>query len=85
MPPSELLVFIRRRPFVPFRIHLTDGTTYEIGHPEMVMPGIATAIIGVPVNPAEPVYGRTETVALRHVVRLVPLQTPVQNGEAAAP
>lgn len=84
MPPSDLLKFIRQRPFVPFRIFLTDGKTYDIGHPEMVMPGIASAVIGVPANPAEPLYGRTETVALRHVVRLVPLEAASGNGEAIA-
>jgi hypothetical protein len=76
MLPSELLAMIRQRPFVPFRIHVTDGTTYDIFHPEMVMPGISSAVIGLPANNAEPYYGRTETIALRHVVRLVPLDSP---------
>ena len=86
MPPADLLTYIRQRPFIPFRIHLTDGKTYDIAHPEMVMPGIVSAVIGVPVSPAEPLYGRTETVALRHIVRLVPLdgQVSSNNGEAAA-
>ena len=85
MPPSHLLEHLRLRPFEPFRIYLTDGTVYEIHHPEMVMPGIASAIIGLPANPAEPFYGRTERVALRHVVRIVPIHQQSSVGDNGPP
>ncbi len=75
MPPEELLHLLRKRPFVPFRIHLTDGTVFEIRHPEMVMPGVRTAIIGVPADPLVPLYARTEVVSLLHIVRLEPLDS----------
>jgi hypothetical protein len=74
MIPADLLGFVRRRPFQPFRIHLSAGTTYDIHHPEMVMVGMASAVIGLPANLAEPLYARTETVSLDHVVRLVPIE-----------
>ena len=35
--PEELAVLFHRRPFVPIRIHITDGMTYDIRHPENVM------------------------------------------------
>jgi len=34
MPLEEILALLRTRPFVPFRIHLLDGTTYDVRHPE---------------------------------------------------
>ncbi len=73
MPPRELLDLLRRQPFVPFRIHLSDGTTYDIRHSELVMVGIASATICIPTDPNQPeLYGRTEIIALRHVIRLQP-------------
>ena len=75
MPPAELLQLIRRRPFIPFRIHMSDGTIYEIQHPEMAMIGVASATIGFPERAEMPLYTRTEIIALRHIVRLEPLET----------
>src|SRR5262249_61868745 len=51
----------------------------QSGHPEMLMPGARSLVLGIPADPAVPVYARTETIALVHVVRLQPLEgTP--NG-----
>lgn len=74
MFPDDLLTALHRRPFEPFRIQVSDGTTYDVRHPELVMVGLGAVIVGVP--PAglnKPVYERTETVALAHVVKLLPL------------
>ena len=73
MPPADLLAALRKRPFEPFRIHLTDGKTYDVHHPELVMVGIGSAVIGLPADPAQTLYGVTETVNLRHIVRIAPL------------
>lgn len=73
MPPEDLLDFVRKRPCVPFRIHVSDGTIYEIRHPELAMIGVESAVIGLPSDTKEELYRRTETVALSHVVRLEPI------------
>jgi hypothetical protein len=36
MTADAVFARLRRRPFVPFRIILTSGTTYDIMHPEML-------------------------------------------------
>jgi hypothetical protein len=77
MSHQDLLSFIRQRPFVPFRLVTTDGTSYEIRHPEMLMPGKRIAIVGIPDDPAIPAFDRTVTVSLLHVQRLEPMQAPV--------
>jgi hypothetical protein len=77
MSHEDLLSFIRQRPFVPFRLVTTDGTSYEIRHPEMLMPGKRTAIVGIPDDPTIPAYDRTITVSLLHVQRLEPMQANV--------
>ena len=35
MRAEEVQTLLRRQPFVPFRIYLTDGATYAILHPEL--------------------------------------------------
>lgn len=77
MSPADLLQALRRRPFEPFRIEASDGTAYEVRHPELVMVGKGALIIGIPAaGQPLPVYERAETVSLRHVVKLIPLATP---------
>ena len=74
MPPETLYKQLRRQPFEPFRIHLTDGTTYEVRHPELVMVGRRSAVVGVSDSDEQPpFYDRQTTVALVHIVRLEPL------------
>jgi hypothetical protein len=73
MPPAELLACIRRRPFEPFRIVTSDGTTYEVRHPDMVLVGIASVHIGYPDETG--VATRIDIVATRHIVRLEEIVT----------
>ncbi len=39
---------LRKRPFQMFRIHVTDGTVYEIRHPEMMVVGRTKALVFFP-------------------------------------
>jgi hypothetical protein len=85
MFPDDLFAALRRRPFEPFRIQVSDGTTYDVQHPELVMVGLGAIIVGVPATGKDiPVYQRTETVALSHIVKLLPLAAPIAgqgNGQ----
>lgn len=51
MSATELLRMLRAQPFVPFRIHISGGTVYEIRHPEMVIVLAAAAIVVFPIPP----------------------------------
>ena len=83
MAPEELLTLIRERPFQPFRIALTDGRTFEVRHPELVMPSRRSAVIGLPAQgETEPFYDRRITVDLLHIVSVEPIQMPAKpNGQ----
>ena len=35
MRAEEFLALLRRKPFVPMRVHMSDGTWHDIKHPEM--------------------------------------------------
>jgi hypothetical protein len=37
MSARDLLRILRKRPFKPFRMLVSDGTDHEIRHPELVM------------------------------------------------
>jgi len=70
MSPADLLLMLRTQPFVPFRIHLDNGTLYEIRHPELVLVSLASAIVAFP-DPKRPgLYKSWDIVALSRIVRL---------------
>lgn len=76
MHTDELKVRMRRRPFQPFRICLTDGTSYEIHHPEMMIVGKRSAAIGVSGDSQASSYDALIEVDLFHIIRAEPLEVP---------
>lgn len=78
MDYRDLQQELRKRPFEPFRIVLTDGKVYDITHPERIFVGKRSFIFGVVTDAGEAgngetAYDRYETVSLLHVVRLEPI------------
>jgi hypothetical protein len=57
------------QPFVPFRIRMSDGKTYEITNHEMVFVTRNAAIVGVSTGPDD-VAERYATCAILHITRL---------------
>ncbi len=75
MSQQDMLEMLRQRPFQPFRIHVTDGTVYEIRHPEMMVVGRTRALVFFPPEGmALPAIDRYEAVALLHITRLEPVE-----------
>jgi hypothetical protein len=37
MDPAEMRELLRRSPFIPFVVKMSNGESYEIRHPEMAM------------------------------------------------
>lgn len=74
MRPEDLLELLRTYPFEPFRVHLSDGASYDIHHPDMAIVERSKVIIGVPgrEGPDGPME-RTVNCALIHVVRAEPV------------
>src|SRR5439155_1447261 len=74
---DDILRHTRKRPFEPFRIHLTDGTRYDVRHPVLVLVGERFIVVGLPRSDASaPLIERYETAALMHIVRLEPIDLP---------
>jgi hypothetical protein len=77
MNREELQSKARQQPFEPFRVILTTGPTYDIRHPDLIMVGRRSAIIGVTKTPDRAFYDNTIQVDLLHVVGI--------EGIAASP
>lgn len=70
MRPEEILELLRRRPFIPLRVHLTDGRVYDIRHPEQVLVLRQRLDIGIQPDPKTGVVEGVEHCSLLHVVRI---------------
>lgn len=80
MPPADLLNRLRNRPFEPFRIVTSDGVTYDIRHPELVMVTVGSAVVGYPDHSVPGLVERYDIVSLRHIVRLEQLLPQTNPG-----
>jgi hypothetical protein len=79
MSEHEFTSALSQRPFVPFRIEVSDGSRYVIRHPEMVIPTGYAAYIGVP-RKKGPGFVRVDTVTMEHIVKLVPLSAAAKES-----
>lgn len=80
MPLEDLLDWLKAKPFVPFKVTLSNGTGYEIHQPSQMLPGRQSVLIGFP-NPTDPwVYDKHVTVGLIHINNIEPLPAAAQAG-----
>ncbi len=73
MAPQELRNALRQ-PFEPFRLVITDGASFEIRHPDLLMVGARSAVVGLTGEPGQTFYEQTVKIDLLHVIRLEPLE-----------
>jgi len=71
MTAETVFARLRRRPFVPFRLVLSSGTTYDILHPEMLFvskSGLTVAIYDRNQHPSpEEIPVREALVSFLHI------------------
>ncbi len=80
MPPQDLQKKLQSRPFRPFRIYLSDGAAYDVMHPELLMLGRRSMVLGVASRPEATLYERTIDIDLIHVVRMEQIEATTQRG-----
>ena len=89
MRPDDINNVLRRQPFQPFRVHLSNGQAFEVRHPELAAVGRSTMFIGLPAPDLPPTtYDLFEIIALMHINRLEPLPfatASTTNGMGAQP
>ena len=80
MTADAIFARLRRRPFVPFRIILSSGTTYDIVHPEMLFvskSGVTVAIYDKDQRPSpDEIPVRESPVSFLHIAATEDLPSP---------
>jgi hypothetical protein len=74
MRAEDLLVWVRAAPFVPFRIRLNSGRSFEIRHPEMLRVGRTSVNVYSYAGEPEDPYERMEMISLLLIESVEPLQ-----------
>jgi hypothetical protein len=65
MRQEQLLEYLEREPFVPFRLYLSTGPFFDVRQPELADVGRSTLTIGFPVEGNQQ---RFVEIALVHIV-----------------
>ncbi len=74
MRPEELRDVIREQPFRPFRIFVSDGSAYDVRHPELIMVTRRRVHIALPTANGDDVpddFVRCDPV---HITRIEPIR-----------
>jgi len=74
MKQEELHKAAHRQPFEPFRIILTTGATYDIRHPDLIMVGQRSAMIGLTNAQNRTAYDRSIKVDLLDIAEIKDLK-----------
>jgi hypothetical protein len=87
MRPDDVRDKLKLQPFQPFRIRLSNGAIYNVVHPDMILVGRSTIVIGTPAPDLPSGVYDTVTVSLLHVAEFLPMTSsptpPGTNGPAA--
>ena len=67
MHPDDIVAALRRQPFLPFRLYVADGSSFDIRHPELLFVTARSAYVGLPADPPGLLPDRAVTIALGHV------------------
>jgi hypothetical protein len=71
MRPEDFRELLGRRPFQPFRLHLSNGADYEVRHPELALVARSVVWLDIPAPALSiPAGERTILVALIHIVQI---------------
>ena len=83
MSPNDIRDETRGEPFVPKRIYVSDGSQYDIFHPDMCMILLASIVVGIKGDTPPGIYEQAVRIDCRHMTRILPLpvtSAPGQNG-----
>jgi len=79
MSHEDIAALVSKKPFSPFRMFLTDGTFFDVRHPEMCMLGKRSLVLGIGGDPSSRIYDRMTYIDLLHIMRCEPFEATVQH------
>lgn len=72
MRADEIRAHLRRQPFRPIRVYISDGSSYEVGHPEMMFVTRTEVVIGLDPGDGD-IPERSVYCDPVHITRIEPL------------
>ncbi len=82
MTGKDLLKRVREQPFVPFRVVISEGASYEVRHPDQIMVRRDSAVIGLP-SDDEGLMDNSVVVDLMYVISLDPIAPKKAKGKSS--
>jgi hypothetical protein len=85
MAPNDIAKHLRRQPFLPLRIHLSNGAVYDVAEPWHTGLWMTELFIGLEPD-ADGIPTRSMYCDTRHITQVEPLangSTPHGNGRGA--
>jgi hypothetical protein len=77
---KDLLRRVSRKPFKPIRLFLTDGGHHDVRHPELIMVGKRSLMVGLTGDPEQKFYD--DVVDIDILLRVEPLDIgTTKNGQ----
>jgi len=81
MRANDLGELLQRRPFVPMRLYMSDGTSYEIRHPETYILVRSYIAIAARDNPKSAVAEHVIFCSLGQIVRAEDIAVQTKKGK----
>jgi hypothetical protein len=74
MTSADLQKLVGQKPFVPLRLHVSDGTVHDVRSQELIWVGTGMAVLVVPLHDQgsadKPLIEPTVHIDLRHIVKV---------------
>jgi hypothetical protein len=83
MAPQDIRRHLQARPFRPFRLFITDGSTYDVLDPSVAYVDLAQVVIGINFDDATGLPLKSAYVAPNHVTRLEPMDEARPGGNGS--
>jgi hypothetical protein len=75
MTAEDLIELLEERPFVPLRLRLSDGRSYDIRHPEMAIVTPSIVAVGLSRKKGSRLADRVTHCAISHIVEVEPVES----------
>lgn len=79
MRSEDISKHLRKQPFQPMQVFSSDGSTFKIPHPDLMIAGRTEVVIGI-VRRGRNLAERFAYVDPLHIVRMEPLNGTPKNG-----
>jgi hypothetical protein len=79
MNAQDLKGLLEASPFLPFRVHLSNGQSFEVKHPDFVALFRSHLLLLVPSPDERTIMDHAEYISLLHIARIeqLPVTAPV--------